>query len=130
MLAGIEIEIILQIIGILVVVFGGAAGFWYIKRKNIVIDEDYFKLANQIATLIDGSIKDDNQLKQITRTVMKTVQWVEANMTNAPNDIKEDTAVDMFKEALKALNLKKPLDDQTIRQIIRIACMFLEATNK
>lgn len=126
----INVEIILQVVGILVVIFGVAYLIQYTKKNKVIVDEDYLNLTYQIAQLIEGSLATDTQVKQVTRLVMKTVKYIELEMKNAPNPEKEDAAVALVKEGLSAIPLKKPLQEETIRQIIRLACLFLEATNK
>lgn len=122
--------IILQYVSIVLLVVGVGYLLYLLKEKENKFNEDYFGITyNILRTLSDKEITYEN-VKMILRIISKVVIYIEENYKNKDNNLKEDKALQLSKEALKELKLKRAIDDDSIRYIIRLSAALLPAVNK
>jgi hypothetical protein len=122
--------IIIQYVSIVLLVVGVGYLLYLLKEKESKFNEDYFGITYSILrSLRDTEITSEN-VKKILRIISKIVLYIEDNYKNEDNKVKEDKALKFAKEALKELKLRRSIDDDSIRYIIRLSTAFLPPTNK
>lgn len=122
--------IILQYVCIALLVVGLGYLLYLLKEKESKFNEDYFGITYSILrTLTDTEITSEN-VKKILRIISKIVLYVEDNYKNEDNKVKEDKALQSARDALKELNFKRAIDDDSIRYIIRLSAAVQPAANK
>lgn len=118
-------SIALQYILIILLVIGLAYFVYLLKDKGVGIKDDYFGIASFVLSTLSKDEATPENIKKIIRAVGKAVEYVEINFKEEDNIMKEDTAMELSKEALAALNLTNPLPEDSIRYIIRLAAALL-----
>ena len=122
------LQLLLQYVLIVALVIGIGYLIYVLKEKDINISDDYYGIANTILNGLLSSEATPETVKNILRVISDAVHYVEDNLKNSDNHTKENEALNMAKDALKALNLTSIIDDDSIRFLIRIACGFLPST--
>ena len=123
------LQLLLQYVLIVALVIGIGYLIYIIKEKDVNISDDYYGIANTILNGLLSSEATPAIVKNILRVISDAVHYVEDNLNNADNQTKENEALNMVKDALKVLNLKSIIDDDSIRFLIRLACGFLPSTH-
>jgi hypothetical protein len=123
-------ELIIQYIFIIFLVVGIVSLIYFLKEKGIIRDGDYFGITYTILGMLDGREATNENVKKILRAVSSAVFFIEENLKNEENSVKEEKAVEMAKEALKVFNFRSEISDASIRYTIRLACAFLPPTHK
>ncbi|KGK87658.1 MULTISPECIES: hypothetical protein [unclassified Clostridium] len=118
-------SIVLQYVLIVFLVVGIAYLVYILKDKGIGIKDDYFGIASFILSTLSQDEATPENVKKIIRAVGKAVEYVEVNYKDEDNAMKEDTAMELSKESLAALNLTNPLPEDSIRYIVRLAAALL-----
>lgn len=118
-------SIVFQYILIVFLVVGIAYLVYLLKDRGVGIKDDYFGIASFILSTLSQDEATPENVKMIIRAVGKAVEFVEVNYKDEDNVMKEDTAMELSKEALAALNLINPLPEDSIRYIIRLAAALL-----
>lgn len=118
-------SIVLQYVLIVFLVVGIAYFVYLLKDKGLGIKDDYFGIASFILSSLSQDEATPENVKKIIRAVGKAVEFVEVNYKDEDNAMKEDTAMELSKEALNALNLTNPIPEDSIRYIIRLAAALL-----
>lgn len=122
--------LIIQYIFIVFLVVGTVSLIYFLKEKGIIRDGDYFGITYTILGVLDGREATNENVKKILRVVSSSVQYVEDNLRNEDNKIKEDKALEIAREALEKFNFRNVIDDNSIRYMIRLACANLRPTHK
>lgn len=122
--------IIIQYVLVTLLVVGVGYLLYLLREKDPKFKEDYFGITYSILSSIDDKEGTAENVKKILRAVSEIVLYVENNYKNEDNKVKEDKAVQFSKEALKELRLRKTIDDDSIRYIIRLSAALLPPTNK
>lgn len=117
-------ELIIQYVVIAALVVGVLYLVYLLKEKGTVIKEDYYGVAQSILSVLSSSEATSDNIKKILRVISDVVSYIEINFKGATNDEKEEKALVMAHDAIEALGFKDKLDDDSIRQLIRLACGF------
>lgn len=123
-------QIIIQYVLVVLLVLGLGYVLYLLKDKGVSIKEDYFGIASTVLSSIQGNKATPENIKKILRIISTAVNYVEENHTDEENYVKEDKALSMVKEALSELNFTSKIDDDSLRNIIRLCCAFLPPTEK
>lgn len=121
--------IIIQYVSIVLLVVGVGYLLYLLKEKEPKFNEDYFGITYSILSSLGETNQTQENVKKILRVVSKAVVDVEYSYRNEDNKIKEDKALQLAKEALRELNFKRIIDDNSIRHIISLAAALLPPTN-
>lgn len=124
------LEIILQYVLIVLLVVGLGYLIYLFKDKGFSIKEDYFGISYSILSMLAVQEETPENIKKILRVVSEVVSYVEANYKNEENTVKEEKALKLARDAVKALNFKSEVSDDSIIYLIRLACAFLPPTHK
>lgn len=118
-------DIILQYVLVVLLIVGLSYFVYLIKDKGIIVKEDYYGITHTILrALIDSEASSEN-VKRILRAVFGAVTFVEANYKNEPNDIKEEKALILAREAVEALDFESTIDEESLRYLIRINAVLM-----
>lgn len=123
-------EIIIQYTLIVLLVIGLGYLVYLLRDKDIDIKDDYFGLTNVILGSLIASEATPENVKKIIRVVSGAVQYVEANYKNSENNLKEEIAIKMAKDASSLLNFQSKIDSESLKYLIRLAAALLPPTNK
>ena len=123
-------EIIIQYTLIVLLVTGLGYLVYLLREKDIDIKDDYFGLANVILGSLIASEATPENVKKIIRIVSDAVQYVETNYRNSENNVKEEVAIKMAKDASSLLNFQSNIDTESLKYLIRLAAALLPPTNK
>jgi hypothetical protein len=124
------LQIILQYVLIILLVVGLGYLIYLFKDKGVSLKEDYFGIAYSILGMLDAAEETPLNIKRILRTIRDIVSFIEANYKNEDNNVKEKKALELARNAVKALSLKSEISDDSITYLIRLACAFLPPTGK
>lgn len=118
-------DIIIQYVLIVLLIVGLSYFVYLIKDKGIVIKEDYFGITYTILRdLIDIEATPEN-IKKILRTVFEAVSFVESNYRDEPNEIKEEKALILGREAVDNLGFESEIEEDSFRYIVRICATLM-----
>lgn len=123
-------QLIIQYVLIVLLVIGLAYLIYILKDKGLTIKDDYFGIAYTLLNSFDINEVTNENVKKILRVISEAVHYVESNYKNDDNLIKEARAYSLSKEAINSLNFSNKIDEEVIRQIIRISAALLPPTNK
>lgn len=123
-------EVVIQYILILLLVTGLGYLIYLLKDNDINYKEDYFGLAYVILGSLTTSESTPENAKRIIRIISVVVNFIESNFRNSENNIKEEKAVNMAKDAIGLLDFKSNIDDESLKYLIRLAAAILPPTNK
>ena len=124
------VQIVVQYLLVVILIVGLGYLVYLLKEKGVSIKDDYFGIANTIlANLADADATPEN-IKNVLRSAESAVQYVETNYKLEDNQVKEDKALELAKNAISTLNLTAPISDEDIRKIIRLCCALMPPTNK
>lgn len=123
-------EVVIQYILILLLVTGLGYLIYLLKDNDINYKEDYFGLAYVILGSLTTSESTPENAKRIIRIISVVVNFIESNFRNSENNIKEEKAVNMAKDAISLLDFKSNIDDESLKYLIRLAAAILPPTNK
>ncbi len=87
--------------------------------------EDYFGLTYAILNTLQSDERGRQNIKRILRTVGEAVRFIEIEYFNESNEKKETEAVKLVYELLQEDGFESPIDEQSIRYIIRISSAML-----
>lgn len=122
-------DIIIQYVLVVLLIVGLSYFVYLIKDKGIIVKEDYFGIAYTILKdLIESEASSEN-IKKILRAVFEAVNFIEVNYKNEPNDIKEEKALILGREAVESLGFESKVDEEAIRYIIRIGAALMPGKN-
>ena len=122
-------DIIIQYALVMLLIVGLSYFVYLIKDKGIIVKEDYFGITYTILKdLIDSEASSEN-IKKILRAVFQAVNFIEVNYKNEPNDIKEEKALILGREAVESLGFESIIDEEAIRYIIRIGAALMPGKN-
>lgn len=120
--------IIIQYVSIVLLVVGVGYLLYILKEKEPKFREDYFGITYSILSSLGDIEGTPENVKKVLRIVSKTVLYIEDNYKNQDNKVKEDKALQFAKAELKELNLRRSIDDDSIRYIIRLTAALLPPT--
>jgi len=123
------VQIIIQYVLVILLVVGLGYLAYLLKDKKINIKDDYFGLAYAILNTLKSDEATSANIKKIIRAVSEGVKFVEDNYKNVDNAIKEEEALKLIRESIDALGFESPIDESSIRYLIRIAASMLPATH-
>lgn len=118
-------EVLLQYMLIVFVVVGIGYLLYLIKDRGIQLYEDYFGLSYAILNTLQSDEKGKENSKIILRIVGEVVRFIELEYFDEPNDKKETEAVKLVYELLKEAGFESPIDEKSIRYIIRTCSAML-----
>ncbi|WP_125152077.1 hypothetical protein [Clostridium rectalis] len=119
------VSIILQYVLIAFLVVGIGYLVYLLKDKDVSIKDDYFGVAYILLDTLSNDEATPENAKNILRAISTAVNYVESNYKDEDNEIKEEKALKMAKEAINALNLQSSISDDSIRYVIRLAAALL-----
>ena len=120
----------IQYILIALLIIGLTYLAYLLKDKGKAISEDYFGIANTILSMLSIQESTPENVKKILRAVSDSVNYVEANLKNEDNSLKEQRALALAKDAICLLNLNSDISEESIKYIIRLSSAFLPPTGK
>jgi|GEM_PF-3046405 len=125
-------SVVLIFFYILLVMFVlGLAYIFYLSReKDIEIKEDYYGLNFNVFNTIKNEEYNKNNIKTMLKIVKNSIIYVEENYKCDSNLRKENIALEISKDEIKKLKLKSKIDDESIRILIRIGCVFMPSDKK
>lgn len=116
---------------LLVMLVLGLAYIFYLSReKDIEIKEDYYGLNFNVFNTIKNEEYNKSNIKTILKIVKNSIIYVEENYKFYSNLRKENIALEVSKDNIMKLNLKSKIDDESIRLLIRIGCVFMLSGKK
>lgn len=120
-------SVVLIFFYILLVMFVlGLAYIFYLSReKDIEVKEDYYGLNFNVFNTIKNEEYNKNNIKTILKIVKNSIIYVEKNYKFNSNLRKENIALEISKDEITKLKLKSKMDDESIRILIRIGCVFI-----
>lgn len=122
--------IIIQYVSVALLVVSVGYLLYLLKEKEPKFNEDYFGITYSILSSLGDIEGTSENVKKVLRVISKTVLFTEDNYRNEDNKFKEDTALKIAKESLRELKLRRTIDDDSIRYIIRLSAALLPPTNK
>ncbi|CAM2817459.1 hypothetical protein HAHI6034_04665 [Hathewaya histolytica] len=117
--------ILLQYMLIIFLVIGIGYVFYLIKDKSIELHNDYFGFNYSILNTLKSDECNRSNIKTILKIIGEVVKYIEIEYFNEPNDKKEDEAVKLVYELVKEAGFESPIDDISIRYLIRISVAML-----
>lgn len=118
-------EILLQYMLIIFLVIGIGYLLYLLKDRGIELYEDYFGLTYALLNTLQSDERGTQNIKRILRIVGEVVRFIEIEYFNEPNEKKEMEAVKLVHELLEEAGFESPIDEQSIRYIIRISSAML-----
>lgn len=118
-------EILLQYMLIIFLVIGIGYLLYLLKDRGMELYEDYFGLTYAILNTLQSDERGTQNIKRILRIVGEVVRFIEIEYFNEPNEKKEMEAVKLVHELLEEAGFESPIDEQSIRYIIRISSAML-----
>lgn len=118
-------EILLQYMLIIFLVIGIGYLLYLLKDRGMELYEDYFGLTYAILNTLQSDERGRQNIKRILRTVGEVVRFIEIEYFNESNEKKETEAVKLVYELLQEDGFESPIDEQSIRYIIRISSAML-----
>ncbi|WP_142414765.1 hypothetical protein [Hathewaya massiliensis] len=118
-------EILLQYMLIIFLVIGIGYLLYLLKDRGMELYEDYFGLTYAILNTLQSDERGRQNIKRILRTVGEAVRFIEIEYFNESNEKKETEAVKLVYELLQEDGFESPIDEQSIRYIIRISSAML-----
>lgn len=118
-------EILLQYMLIIFLVIGIGYLIYLIRDRGIELYEDYFGLTYALLNTLQSDERGTQNIKRILRIVGEVVRFIEIEYFNEPNEKKEMEAVKLVHELLEEAGFESPIDEQSIRYIIRISSAML-----
>lgn len=120
-------SVVLIFFYILLVMFvlGLAYMFYLSREKDVEVKEDYYGLNFNIFNTIKNEEYNKNNIKTIIKIVKNSIIYVEKNYKFNSNLRKENIALEISKDEITKLKLKSKIDDESIRILIRIGCVFI-----
>ena len=103
---------------------------YILKEKNSDLNEDYYGIARTILSSLSLSDISSDDVKKILRVVSDVVNFIEVKYKDSSNKEKENKALVMILDALEPLGFSNKIDEISIRELIRLACGFLNYTKK
>lgn len=110
---------------LVMLVLGLAYMFYLSREKDIEIKEDYYGLNFNVFNTIKNEEYNKNNIKTILKIVKNSIIYVEENYKFNSNLRKENIALEISKDEITKLKLKSKIDDESIRILIRIGCVFM-----
>lgn len=123
-------EILIQYAALAALVIGVFYLVYILKEKNTDLNEDYYGIARTILAPLYLSDISSDDVKKILRVVSDVVNYVEINFNDSSNKEKENKAVIMIIDSLEPFGFSKKIDEISIRELIRLACGFLNNAKK
>ncbi|QGU95328.1 hypothetical protein GOM49_09710 [Clostridium bovifaecis] len=123
-------EIVIQYVLVVLLILGLAYFVYLLKDKGISLKEDYYGITYTILNFLNNEEATPENVKKILRVVSKVVSYVEVSSRDEENDIKEEKALVLAKEAIDALGFENEVDDESLRNIIRLCTSIMPPTNK
>lgn len=121
---------ILQYVLIVLLVVGVGYLLYLLKERNVSISEDYFGIASSMLSMLESNESTPENIKSVLRLVSKVVKHIEESYKDSDNSFKEQRAVEMVEEGLKAFNFSSPIPDDSVVCLVRLAVAMLPPTNK
>lgn len=120
-------SVVLIFFYILLVMFvlGLAYMFYLSREKDVEVKEDYYGLNFNVFNTIKNEEYNKNNIKTIIKIVKNSIIYVEKNYKFNSNLRKENIALEISKDEITKLKLKSKIDDESIRILIRIGCVFI-----
>lgn len=115
---------------LVMLVLGLAYVFYLSREKDIEIKEDYYGLNFNVFNTIKNEEYNKNNIKTILKIIKNSIIDVEENYKFYSNLRKENIALEISKGEIKKLKLKSKIDDESIRILIRIGCVFILSNKK
>lgn len=117
------------IIQIAIVIVAVVGGFYLGKFLRGRVEKEQLDMAYLINSIVEEYVLDNELAKKISRIIGKAIRYVEVEMEGKSNEEKEDVAYELIVEAITALGIDNPIDEEALRRIIRIANSFMEPTH-
>lgn len=114
-------EMIFQYVLIVILILGLGYLIYLIKDRGTELFEDYFGLTYAILNTLQSDESTKENIKAILRVVSQIVSYVEIEFLNMDNLDKEEIALKICREAIQHYGFESPIDDNSIRYLIRIS---------
>lgn len=123
--------VLVLIYSALVILIIGISYIIYLsKEKDVELQEDYYGLNFNVFHTIKKEEYNEKIIKKILKIIKSSINFVENNYKLEKNYLKENKALEISKGEIKKLNLKSKIDDESIRALIRLGCVFMISDNK
>ena len=123
-------EIIIQYVLVILLILGLTYFVYLLKDKGISLKEDYYGITYTVLSFLTNEEATPENVKKILRAASKTVSYVEAAYKDETNDIKEEKALVLLREAIERLDFQNEVDEESLRYIIRLCASIMPATHK
>jgi len=123
-------QLITQYLLIIFLILGFVYLIYLLNDRGTKNIDDYFDINYYILSTLEFSEATPENVKKIIRIVSESVSYVEVNFKDEENSFKEEKALTIARSAIDALNYTSTIEDESIKYLIRIACVFLPPTNK
>ncbi|WP_234120262.1 hypothetical protein [Clostridium hydrogenum] len=115
---------------LVVLIIGISYIIYLFKEKDVELQEDYYGLNFNVFHTIKKEEYNEKIIKKILKIIKSSINFVENNYKLEKNYLKENKALEISKGEIKKLNLKSKIDDESIRALIRLGCVFMISDNK
>lgn len=114
-------ETVLSYVLIVILITGLGYLLYLLKDKGINISEDYFGLSYSVLNTFQSDEDTTDNKKTIIRIVSQVVYFIEEEFTQMNSVDKENLATKISIDAIKKIGFESPVDENSIRFLIRIA---------
>lgn len=121
--------LILEYVLIVLLVLGVGYLIYLLKDRGTIIKEDYYGITGSILSMLEDKDAECENVKSILRQVSKAVNFVELNLKNEDNKLKQEKTLEMARNLILELNLNTEIPDESIIYIIRLSTALLPPTH-
>lgn len=114
-------ETVLSYVLIVILITGLGYLLYLLKDKGINISEDYFGLSYSVLNTFQSDEDTTENKKTIIRIVSQVVYFIEEEFMQMNSADKENLATKISLNAIKSIGFESPIDENSIRFLIRIA---------
>lgn len=122
-------EMVLSYVLIVILITGLGYLLYLLKDKGINISEDYFGLSYSVLNTLQSDEETTDNKKTIIRMVSQVVYFIEKEFMHMKDTDKENLATKISKDAIKKLGFESPIDEKSIRFLIRIIVASMASKN-
>jgi hypothetical protein len=123
-------EIIIQYVLVILLILGLTYFVYLLKDKGINLKEDYYGITYTVLNFLTNEEATPENVKKVLRAASKAVSYVEVIYKDETNDIKEEEALALLREAINRLDFKNEIDEESLRYIIRLCTSIMPPTHK
>lgn len=117
--------LVLEYSMLVILVVGFAYIIYLFKEKDAEVKEDYYGLNFRVFHTIKNEEYNEELIKALMKIIKDNIKYVENNYLTYGSIEKENKALELTKKKIKTMGLKSKVDDESLRVIIRLGCVFM-----